>query len=60
MQNKFNKSEYNAKYDEQNTKQIKLKLNTNTDKDILDKLESVTNKQGYIKELIRKDIKQSE
>lgn len=51
------KKEYNAKYDEQNTKQLKLKLNTNTDRDILDRLESVPNKQGYIKELIRKDIK---
>ena len=45
-----------AKYDADNTKQIKLKLNTKTDKDILDKLESLSNKQGYIKELIRKDL----
>lgn len=45
-----------AKYDAANTKQIRLKLNTKTDADILKRLESVDNKQGYIKELIRKDI----
>lgn len=44
------------KYDAKATKQIKLKLNLTSDKDILDKLDEVDNKQGYIKELIRKDI----
>ena len=51
----FNKLDYDRKYDEQNTAQIKLKLNRKTDKDILDKLDTV-NKQGYIKELIRADL----
>ena len=46
-----------AKYDAANTKQIKMKLNTTTDADILAKLEAVGNVQGYIKELIRADIK---
>lgn len=45
-----------AKYDAKNTKQIKLKLNLNTDKDIIDRLEEVGNMQGYIKHLIRHDI----
>lgn len=45
------------KYDRNNTLQIKLKLNLKTDKDILDKLERAGNKQGYIKALIRKDLK---
>lgn len=45
-----------AKYDQANTKQIKLKLNLKTDEDILSKLESVDNIQGYIKDLIRADI----
>ena len=45
------------KYDANNTKQIKLKLNKKTDKDILDKLNQTGNKQGYIKNLIRADIK---
>ncbi len=48
-----------AKYDAQNTKQVRLKLNIVTDEDILTKLEKVGNKQGYIKELIRKDIENS-
>ena len=44
------------KYDAKATTQVKMKLNLKTDADILEKLESVPNKQGYIKELIRKDI----
>ena len=45
-----------AKYDKGNTKQIILNLNLKTDKDILDLLQRVENKQGYIKDLIRKDL----
>ena len=45
------------RYDAKNTVQVKLKLNINTDKDILARLKKVGNKQGYIKSLIRKDIK---
>lgn len=45
-----------ARYDAKNTKPIYLKLNKNTDADILDHLDSMENKQGYIKELIRKDM----
>lgn len=44
------------KYDKTNTTQIRMKLNLKTDADILEKLESVGNKQGYIKTLIRADI----
>ena len=44
------------KYDANNTKQILLKLNLKTDADILDHLDKVESKMGYIKELIRKDI----
>lgn len=46
-----------AKYDENNTIQVKLKLNLKTDKDIIKALERSGNKQGYIKELIRNDLK---
>ena len=45
------------KYKKANTKQIALRLNYNTEADILKKLESVENTQGYIKDLIRADIK---
>lgn len=44
------------KYERANTVQFKMKLNKNTDADILAKLEEVGNKQGYIKELIRNDL----
>ena len=44
------------KYDKSNTVQVHLKLNLYTDKDILDKLNNVPSKQGYIKDLIRRDI----
>ena len=36
--------------------QVKLALNNTSDHDIIEKLFSVPNKQGYIKELIRKDL----
>ena len=45
-----------AKYDATNTRQVKIKLNLKTDKDILQRLDSVNNKQSYIKDLIREDI----
>lgn len=45
-----------AKYDKANTKQIMLKLNRTTDADILERLAEVGNVQGYIKQLIRRDI----
>lgn len=44
------------KYDKENTKNINLRLNKKTDKDILEKLDIVDSKMGYIKELIRRDI----
>ena len=46
----------NAKYDATHTRQVVLKLNLSTDSDILEKLDQVSNRQGYIKELIRNDI----
>jgi hypothetical protein len=45
-----------AKYDAANTIRISLKLNLTTDADIIRRLEQSCNKQGYIKELIRKDM----
>ena len=45
------------KYDAKATIQLHFKMNKKTDADILEKLDSVPNKQGYIKELIRADMK---
>lgn len=45
------------RYDRKNTTRLYIKLNNNTDSDILEALDKVENKQGYIKELIRKDLR---
>lgn len=50
-------SQASIKYDKNNTKRIFIKLNINSDKDILEYLETKSNKQGYIKELIRNEIR---
>lgn len=46
------------KYQEKNTRLMTIRLNLNTDADIIAKLEQVESKQGYIKELIRKDMEE--
>lgn len=46
-------------WDAANTRKVVLKLNRRTDADILEKLDSVQSKQGYIKALIRKDLETS-
>ena len=45
-----------AKYDAKATRKILLKMNKATDADILQRLDNVPSKQGYIKALIRDDI----
>lgn len=47
-----------ARYDAKTARYISLKLNSNTDKDIIEKLNAQENIQQYIKRLIRKDIQQ--
>ena len=49
-------SEAKSKWDRENTTVITLKLNKNRDADVLQRLEEVGNRQGYIKQLIRGDI----
>lgn len=44
------------KWDRANTTRIGLKLQNNTDRDILAVLDRIGNKQGYIKMLIREDL----
>ena len=50
----------NAKYDAKNTRQIILKLNLSTDKDILKLLDGVENRQGLIKQLLKEYIARQE
>lgn len=45
------------KFNKQGTFCTLLRLNFNTDADVIKKLDSVPSKMGYIKKLIRKDIK---
>lgn len=47
-----------ARYKAANIKQIKFVLNKNTEPDLIAHLESIDNVQGYIKALIREDMKE--
>jgi len=49
-------SEIKAKYDAKATRRYGLKLNLKTDKEVIEKLDTVDSMQGYIKQLIREDI----
>jgi hypothetical protein len=48
------------KFNKEHTTSIQVRLNKNTDADILAKLDTVPSKMGYIKELIRADMKKSD
>jgi len=52
-----NQIESQQKWIKENTKIVNLRFNTETEKDLLNKLEEQENKAGYIKGLIRDDIK---
>ena len=54
---KMDKQKYDLAYQKDNIKQVKFTLNKNTDQDVISHLEKQTNKNGYLKELIRKDMK---
>ena len=47
------------KYDAKNTKQYHMKLNIVTDADVIERLAQQESVQGYIKQLIREDIKRN-
>lgn len=50
------RTEAQRKYDREHCRYFYLKYNIGTDKDIIDKLDSVPSKQDYIRQLIRGDI----
>ena len=60
MDRKHNHAQAAHKYNAKNTVQVPLRFNVKTDADIIARLESVQSKQGYIKELIRRDMSRSE
>jgi hypothetical protein len=49
-----------AKYDKENAVVLTVKLNKKTDSDILAALESVNNRNAFIKKIIREKIAESE
>ena len=56
---KNKESERAIEHDKLHAKRVYIKLNKDNDADILDWLEQQPNKQGYIKQLIRKDMKKT-
>jgi len=49
--------EYLNKYEKENLRQIRLKINRKTEPELLEWIEKQENIQGYIKQLIREDMK---
>jgi len=49
----------NSKYEKENVKRYVVKVISNTEQDIIAKLDKQGNKMGYIKALIRKDIEEN-
>jgi len=52
-----NKRKYITDYNRANMKDVVVHINKKTESDILEHLEMVPNKNGYIKSLIREDIR---
>lgn len=52
------RTDYQAKYDRENTVQFKLKYNLKTDAEIIAYLRNLENKQGKIRELIKREIEE--
>ena len=50
------RSKASMKYNKENTKTYLIRLNLKTDADIIRALDRQTNKTGYIKNLISKDL----
>ena len=51
------RKKYKMEYDKTNTRPFKFKFNIKTDADIITVMDILPNKQKYIKELIRADLK---
>ena len=52
----MNNANYQRDYQRENIRQIKFKLNRKTDPDLIEWIEKQYNIQGYLKELIKKDM----
>lgn len=56
---KFNKAEYDLDFDKKNCTKFGLKFNNVNDKEIIEKLHSIGNKNDYIRQLILADIQKT-
>ena len=54
-----NKSIYNVQYNADKTTRLPINLNTTSDADILQFLNTVPNKQGLVKELLRRHMNET-
>lgn len=54
------RANYLAEYHKKNIRSFKLNMNHKTESDMIAYLEAMPNIQGYIKELIRKDMEQKQ
>lgn len=52
-------TDYNSEYQKEHIRRIVVNINRKTMMDVAEHLDKIDNKQGYILELIRKDIKKS-
>ena len=57
--NKESHAKAQAKYNKENTKQFAFRFNKKTDRDIIAYLESLDQKNAYIRQLIRADMQQN-
>lgn len=56
----MSKETAHTRYQKAHTTSVTIRFFKNTEQDIIAKLESVPNKAGYIKRLIREDIKKED
>ena len=56
----MSQQEYMANYEKENLRQIRLKINRKTEPDLLEWIEKQENIQGYVKGLIRADMRKEE
>ena len=54
------KKDYDIAYQKQNIRQIRFVLNKEYDQDIIQHLEQIGNINGYLKQLIRRQIKKED
>ena len=53
-------SDNSNRYNKLNTTTLCIRLNRKTDTDIIERLKAVQSKQGYVKRLIRQDIREEQ